>query len=212
MLIPFLMLASGVGPQLTYVTTGTSSNSDKCTIPAEAHAGDLAVLFDRSSGASIPDEVDPSGWTKVRTDTTTGAARSTVFYRVLTAGEPGQEITGMKSNTDKKAILVFRPSRTIISISVGSSNGEGTVDAPAEQTITIAAVDGTELALAHFICKSSDFLGTNFSPSPDATPVDVSGQRVQYKIYNTPSRSNLSIQESDSGSYNILQSFHLKVK
>jgi hypothetical protein len=110
------------GTSLTFVASAIQPGTGfaTITIPATAAVGDIAILFDRQNSTSST-QVTPSGWTQITTalSAVTGAnqLRITISYRILTAGQPGSQITGQGS-VARKIMVVYRPSTAITTATV----------------------------------------------------------------------------------------------
>jgi hypothetical protein len=110
------------GTSLTFVASAIQPGTGftTITIPATAAAGDIAILFDRQNSTSST-QVTPSGWTQITTALSAATGpnqlRITISYRILTAGQPGSQITGQGS-VARKIMVVYRPSTAITTATV----------------------------------------------------------------------------------------------
>ena len=151
--------------------------------------GDVGVMFDfaRDTGATIPSQVLPSGFTLIKTDTylTSSGYRGTVSRKIFDGTESGSSLTGQDgSSSDNKVLLVFRPSAPATSI--GSSTWLGELDTanPAAQLIAASGqqVPLIRLAAAGIAAGTSVFAAGTF----DATVATSSGDLlVGYAVQNS---------------------------
>lgn len=195
----------------TFVTYSTSTSST-ITIPAQAVAGDFAVLVDaayRNSSVTIPTAVTPGGWTtQVSTSiSATVSVRLMTSYRTITGGLAGTSVSGMNSDFEEKILLLFRPSSTIITTTASSWNAQGTGSDPTLQTVSASGVTTPLIVLAAAAAAPSSTVAFT-TETPSMTNVVNSAYplalRVGYTIYNT-SPSDQSIDTGDNGA-NVLQS------
>lgn len=196
---------------LTFVTSATSTSAS-VTIPVSAATGDVAFLFDYSweTDGNQVFEVVPSGWTKIDGAAVTSpeAARGTLFYRVLEAGDPGAHVSGMNNEGEDKVMLVFRPERAVSTVAAAGTNIQATKDNPASQVI--AAGSGTAyVAIAVAAAREGDPSYTTESPAFTAT-VTADAAKASYKIYNESGAAH-TVDIGDSGYTNFLASLRLEV-
>ncbi len=142
----FIDDAGGVG-SVAFQASATSTTAT-ITCPT-VQQGDVGVLFDfaRDTGATIPSQVLPSGFTLIKTDTylTSSGYRGTVSRKIFDGTESGASLTGQDgSSADKKVLLVFRPSSP--AASVGSSTWLGELDT-VNPTAQLIAASGQQVPL-----------------------------------------------------------------
>lgn len=214
---PAIGFMSGAGGLAMSFVASANSSSSTITIPGTAVAGDFAVLIDcavdNTAGGSVSG-VTPSGWTNVAFTTVSSSdtVRTMTSYRILTAGQPGTSITGMNSDYEKKFILVFRPSTSIITATASAWNSEGTTGNPSVQIVSASGVVAPLIVLA--VASGS---GTTSAPSfstesPAMTNLTAAaanlGLRIGYTLYNTDP-SDQSIDMNDVGE-NALHSGYIR--
>lgn len=192
-----------LGGSVSFVASATSLNSATVTIPASAQAGDLAVLLDASSASTTaPTTVVPDGWTPDVNSFINAATamRSIISHKVLVGGEPGTSVTGMDSSTDRKIMLVFRPSRPIASVIVSTPTAQIIDTDPASQQILMAGAAPPGIAIAHW--RSNGAVSPR-SASP-ALAAEVTSDSVQFAQYSMV-HADYTIDMDDEGGANCLQ-------
>jgi hypothetical protein len=206
----FIDDAGGVS-SVTFVNSASSTGST-ITIPADAAAGDIAVLYDLAQMSSgLPTLVTPSGWTN-RVNSTINTTRSAVATKVLVGGDPGLSITGMDGNSsDKKMIVVFRPDVPIVTVTASTFSSEVTNGDAALQTVSASGVSPPVIVLggnglANLGSASIPF--STASPAFDATVVAASNLTIGYKLYSSAPADH-SIDIDDEGFNNSLWSGYL---
>lgn len=197
-----------------------SANANNANISGPAsgvQVGDLAVLFDAAHNASatIPTLVVPSGYTQINSVTATNgvtiSSRSTISYKILTAGDitagAMNSVTGQSGGgTSYKIMSVFRNSNgPLSSVTINSVQGEGTVNAPANQTIPLNGVVLPALALAHYRTQTTPgFTGTGMTDMLGNNTVHL----AKYRLFNS-GQADQVVSMTDGGAFNSLQSFYV---
>lgn len=216
-----LSISGAGGINFTHITNGSSHDSSTVTIPATAQAGDLAVLFDGAVkygfSGDIPSTVVPSGWTSIK-NITMGtndfhAVRSIGSCRVLTAGEPGSSIVGMNSDYENKMVAIFRPDRTITTVTPSTWEGQITNGNPSSQSIAPSSETATVIVLSFACNYASTPTFSTASPAFDAeASLSDNNIRFGYAIYDagTPPQ-NHTVDIGDAGAANILMSGYLTI-
>lgn len=112
---------------ISFVASDGTTGSQSVVIPATAQVGDVAFII---GGAVSPTSSAPSGWTLV-SQTVGGLFTIRVFYKILTAGDPGSSviINGSSNISSYGAtnVLVFRANKTPTSVLISSLNADGEV-------------------------------------------------------------------------------------
>lgn len=194
------------GLEISYFGAAQSSASN-VTWPASIQAGDAAFLFDANRGGSLPAEVIPTGFTKITGDNGT-FSRGTVSYKLCVGTETGS-LTGQNGSIQNaKILIVFRGSRQINTITIGSANAEVASGNPASQSVTASGQVAPLIVLGQACYDSGTVTFSTASPAFDST-FGTGVQLVGYKIYNT-APANHSIDQNDGGSFNFLTSFYAR--
>lgn len=200
----------GAGAFTLTFNSSATANAATITIPAGALAGDLAVLFDCAYSTS-PGAVTPAGWTNVANATVTSVTRGMTHYKVLLAGDPGSSVTGMDETTVDKVMLVFRPSRAIVSVVASTWNADATTLNPASQTVLAVGVATPLVVIGGAGAASSTAAFVTASPAFDATVTTADSDAIMgYKVYNSAPADH-TIDMDDLGSGNNLHSGYLRV-
>lgn len=209
-----MMWSGSAALTFSLAASGTSS-TNTVLIPSAAEAGDVAVVFDGAfnTGPGSITSVTPAGWsTAINAYSEYGGvdvARLKVNYKKLVAGDLGTS-PSFSNDTDRKVILIFRPSKTVNSIVNGSWNSELTTGNPVAQTVTVSGVTTPLIVFAFGSVNTTS--GPAFADTPAMNEVVCAGTswsvNVGYLIYNT-SPSNQSIDIADGGT-NGLVSGHLR--
>jgi hypothetical protein len=208
----FVYIDGGVTPlTFSFVDSAINTNVAAITIPVTAQADDLAVLCQQASTqATTP--VTPSGFTNIANvnGTTAPTLRHMVDYKVLSAGDiSGGSITGMDGSADWKTLLIFRPNRAIVSLSVVSLTAicSDTGD-PGAQTITPTAAGiliGYTGATATGTAPSGTLVTNGTLVGNPGTAV----QRTYYEIQNS-SPASRTLDMPDNGNSNACVTFALQ--
>jgi hypothetical protein len=202
--------AGGTGLTLAFQASAVS-NAATITVPASVVDDDFGVLFDMAIGASTPSAVTPTNWTNRHSSGGSVGGqpfRRMVSTKILTTAEASGSITGMNDTAEDKVMLVFRPSRAIVTQNFSTFNGETTAGSPSLQTVSAAGNASPLLVLASAgITTGGTAAFSTASPAFTAT-VDTGDAdlRVGYIIYNS-SPVNHSIDMDDLGVVNQLISF-----
>jgi len=205
----------GGGISLTYVDAATSTSSS-LTAPGGIASGDLAIYMDLAwiADGSIPTAVTPSGFTNVLNKgvalgggSSAPEIRCMVSYKILSGSET--TITGMNDANENKAMLVYRPSRAITTVTplAGASWGQEIVRGnPSSQSKTLASLDVPLVYLG--ISYGFDSVGafTTASPAFDAT--HSVGQSVfGRKLYNTAPQNHTIDSGYDGGGAGLFSGY-----
>ena len=172
---------------LTFVNSAVS-NAATITIPADAAAGDLAVLFDYSThgGATITD-VTPTNWSSDPSmmGTQTGG-RIRVSYKILVGGDPGSSVTGLNDTNYNKVMFIFRGDVAITSVTIGSWHATVTGTDPVSQSVTASGQATPLVVLGGTGSEGNTAAFTTASPAFDATVATADNNLLGgYKIYNS---------------------------
>jgi hypothetical protein len=209
---PFVFGVAGL--TLTQVLSATST-ANTITWPATLAAGDLAVMVDSGDSTSNgvpPTTVVPSGFTSIVNTANATSHRQICSYKILTGSESGS-LTGMDGvDNDRKAMVIFRGSSPIASVTVGSALGQQTTGNPTAQ---VPAASGGTPPLIVFGAYSAANGGTpvdprSFTPAKDGEVSPNTSCYLAWKIYNS-APADVTIDMDDEGAMNILQSFYLQV-
>jgi len=205
-----------LGGQLTLAFVDSAeSSASTITVPAAALQGDIAYLCDRGlNGAGLPSTAIPSGFASI-INTTAGTVRRQISsVGVLGAAPGGTSLTGMNADSsNRKMILVFRPSRALASpfpVLLSTWLGEGTDGDPASQAVSAAGVTSPLIVIGAYGTGGGTAAFNTATPAFDATFAHTSGALiVGYKIYNMGPYDH-AIDAADTGTGNILQSGYLR--
>ena len=207
---PFILAGAAAVTELTFIASATSDDSATVTVPASAAVGDLAVLFDYGTETPLPTKVVPAGYTEA-TDVTGVQTRLTVSYKVLESGDPGNDITGMDTFPNNKAIVVVRRASGISTITPSTWNGEIANGDPALQTVSAS---GGTAPLVVFGCDVAGGGTVSFSTASPAFDDEILNPGddiiVGYKLYDS-SPADHDIDADDNGNRNALVSGWLEV-
>lgn len=196
---------------LTQVLSATSM-ADTIAWPGSLAAGDLAVMLDQANSASNgvpPTTVVPSGFTSIVNTASAFSHRQICSYKILTGSESGS-LTGMDGvDSDSKAMLIFRGSAPITSVTVGGVTGQQTTGNPTAQVP--AASGGTPPLIVIGAYGSDGSINPrNFTPAKDGEITPNVACYLAWKIYNS-APADVTIDMDDEGTINLLQSFYLSV-
>lgn len=205
----------------SFVDSSYSTVSTTITMPSSLLANDLAVMFDTqaNSNTTVPTAVTPSGWTNISnnvTNSTTNGIRICVSYKLLDGTESGTSITGMTAGSlrGEKKIAVFRPNNPIASVSLSTINGQATLSAPTNQTLTMSGSTGPYIGFAWYFSTGS--ITTRGSTVTETREIGTTGTtpRGFLKTFeatdSTISFSNSTISMADYGA-NAMLSFRMDI-
>jgi len=170
--------------------------------------GDVAVIsnFAHSTVSGTPTTVTPDGFTNyfiAASAATPGGIARGVCYKVLDGTE--NTVTGMDSDIENWAVVVFRPNIPILTAVQGmSAAGASTTGNPSPSTITIgAAASLPALAVG---CVASD--GAIDPRTVDPAMTELSGSTSHYffyKVYNPGEVPvNHTVDIDDEGTRNMI--------
>jgi hypothetical protein len=208
------VLSQGVGFEMSFVTSAVVTSGATIAIPATARLHDLAVLFDgaRNGASVIPTKVIPTNWTEVADVSGSGATvsrgRLNISYKVLEASEPGSNITGMDDTAELKIMLIFRPTRPIVSVTPSTATGQVTDVNPTQQSISMAAAATPVIGLAHYFAANAIDPRTATPEMNEVTNGTVSF--AKYIVYNSAPADHV-IDMDDEGTMNCLQGVYLMI-
>lgn len=186
---------------LTYQTFA-SSLTNTIAIPATATTGDFVVLCDYSNTTT---DITPAGFTTINNATTTGI-RTNISYKKLVAGDAGATLTGLNA-TSRKVLIVFRPNRTITTITPTVTGSQATTAAPTGQTITGQA--GPMIAFATYASTGAvSGRGWVGGTPTEVSSVSTSVIYTKFLITNSGTPASAAISMFDGGT-NTLQSFRV---
>lgn len=171
----------------------SGSGTFNMIVPATAAAGDFAIWHQAGIGYSAvpPATTISANWTEIGTagGTTNAFMRSRMHYRVLTAGDPGASYANQRGNLLGGAgyhILVFRPSRTIASVTGVRQNVQVTAGDPAQQTITISSLTAPGLAFGvAFAANNNAITATSSAGLTEPSALSASAWVTRYGFFNT---------------------------
>lgn len=198
-----------------YLVTTAYSNAATVTIPSEAAAGDIAVLYDSTmnNAGPAPTTVIPSGWTSVN-DSAATFVRVISSYKLLVGGDPGSTITGMTGTFfEGKSLLIFRKTVVATAVSAFSAAGQVTSGNPTAQVVTSSGGVVPIIVVATYSVGA--FSGTlttpTFTPDPTGVFSPVNRVRVAYKVFeSSPLDVTADLGDTNIGD-NALQSYYLQI-
>jgi hypothetical protein len=199
--------------RITFVGS-TAANSPTVSFPAGTAAGDIAILSNNggiSFGSPTPVPPAPTGWTQVHGVGGVQFITSSHSYKLLNSSDvSGGSITIGTSypTTNRKLLLVFRPSSPVLTLTVVSPNAQATTGVPTNQTLSISTATSPVIS---FVTYYSSQAVTLRGSSVTMNEILGSGtvHYVKYLINNS-SPANIVLSMNDTGS-NILMSFGLVV-
>lgn len=198
----------GLAPlTLSYVNSGIIASAT-LTIPSGWAAGDLAILMEYLGSDSAVTLGAPAGWTDIDSVTTLSNYAGRFAYRVLQTGDTNV-VTGSTALEKATAMFIYRPNRSIRTITASSKNEEATVGNPASQSVAASGLAVPVLVLG--LAGANGGGSWNFataSPAFDITPdVDPGNtyMRTGIKLY-TASPADHTIDMADQGTGNVLMS------
>lgn len=185
--------------ELSFVTSA-SATTGALQIPATVVAGDLLVYFELKASLSIR-----NGWA-VCAPGTNGISG----YRIAQPGDAGSTSL-LPADGSRVAIglMVFRATRPILSVYVGSVNFQDTSGNPSPQTVTASNATNPVVVIAHYAASAAVDPRT-FTPAADGEILGGSNRNyAKYKIYNSGPQ-NVTVDMDDEG-VNYLGSFYLEI-
>lgn len=217
---PLLIRSSAlVFPTWTFVDD-INANNVNISGGAGIAAGDVAFLLDGPSSSAAITKVIPSGWTEEMDQAldlgfanASRHTRTTISSKILVSGDLTagalNAITGANGDqTDRKIVLIFRPSSPITTLTVLDKTQEclGNNGNVAQQTISMAAETVPVVAVANF--------RTSVAVNETATGMTgVSGSATThaaaYRIFNS-SQADQNVDLASDVGWSHLQSFYFK--
>lgn len=191
-------------------TGSAGATTTAVTAPASIVAGDLMVFTNAASSGAAPTTVIPSGFTQVREDTVS-ATKMVASYKIANGTEGGVSQAGMAATVSWQACLyVFRGDIAITGVVVGSSAGQATAGDPTLTTLTASGGTPPLVGLGAFrgSTPAARTFTANDGSIANAAP-NANVHSLFYKIYNT-SPANISVDMTDEGLTNLMQSWYLQ--
>lgn len=192
---------------LTYVNSNIIASAT-LTLPTGWAAGDLAILMEYLGSDSAVTLGSPAGWTDIDSITSLPSYAGRFGYRVLEAGDTNI-VTGSTSLEKATALFVFRPNRSIRTITASSKNKEATGGNPASQSVSASGLLAPVLVLG--LAGANGGGGWNFATASPAfdTVLEVDPgntyMRAAIKHY-AASPGDHTIDMADQGAGNVLMS------
>lgn len=198
-------------PDLVFLTSSFIASSTTITVPTDAAAGDVAILFNACISASTPTDVIPSGWTGIGTNNNaTGRIRSS--YKVLVSGDIGATVTGMTATTQNLLMVIFRSQTGTISslsavqsLSQPSGSWSTTSVSP---TITTSGATLPSLALGFWYGTS---VATTASAMTFVTGISNANILSAYRILNRETTATDTTTSTTSTTFLGYQTFYFNV-
>lgn len=210
---PMMGRTAGGGSPLTFTFRASAvSNAATITIPGGVQDNDFGILIDIADNVgTTPTAVTPTNWTNRYNQADSGLfSRTMVSSKVLTAAEASSSITGMDDSTEDKVMLVFTPSRAIVTATFSSLTYQGTASNPTAQTVSALGQPSPLIVIGGSDISGGTAAFTTASPAFDATVATADADLiVGYKMYDS-SPQNHTIDMGDLGSHNILLSFFMR--
>jgi hypothetical protein len=205
--------AAAVVNSLSYLTSAQSALTT-ITIPATAQIGDLAVFIDAANTGFIgaPSLVTPSGW-NLLFNLTLSTWRFAGHWKILTAGEPGANITGMAGGitAEEKIMHVFRPVTPLTLVTPSTWNSEATTGDPAAQNVVASAGTPALVVIGAWFAQTANVDPRSSTPALDQETSQTGAVNdniwLGSKVYNS-SPVDHSIDMDDEGT-NALASGYL---
>ncbi|RJG46639.1 hypothetical protein [Mesorhizobium sp. DCY119] len=189
------------------------SNAATITIPADSQAGDLAVMYDfavSGNPGNAPPTTTPSGWTLI-TSNNSGDLRGSIFYKILTGGDPGANVTGMNGgDINRKVMRVLRGRLPVSAVTTGGWDQNITVTANSPGNINVPASGGsTPLVILGFGASRGTVSTFSSSPAFDSSNA-ASATRTGYKSYKGTA-SNHTVSMTQAGDRNGLAAGYFQI-
>lgn len=209
-----LLAARGGANAITSLSQFATAQSSGTTVawPASVQNGDLAVLFDFSTGGSTPTKVVPSNFTEIVLFGTPSSSVSRVVasLRICDGTETGN-ITGMASGGIGvgKNLHILRADVPIVSATAAGGQIETTGGNPASQTL----LSGAGIApLVNFAARGG--AGNTFSVESPALVAKLTNSLINmvsgYRDYISAPVDN-TFDATDAGSINWLASVYIEI-
>jgi hypothetical protein len=216
-------IASKVQVQLTHIATTTGSSSGSTggvTHPASGiEPGDLLVYVAgsaRTSSADPPEMDTPSGYTQIRFGTATPGGNTGYAalsaYKIAVGNEDGTSVQiseGSDAQRERGAILQFRPSSPIGSVTIVEEQLEITTNNPAAQALGGTGIPAS-VVVGFYMSQGNAITSRSMSPTEDGeAEMGSNGDYVMRKVFNPPDTAVETTCDMDDHGNNILHSFML---
>ena len=138
------------GAQITFTFVGSSGvYASSITVPTGTQTGDLLVLFDRPIASSV---TLPTGFTSIGSVSSSSSYTLGYGYRIAQVGD-----ASFTSASSRKILMVFRPSKTINSVSVSGLTSDGSNASPKSLSAsTTGASSVSFLSVTHSTGTTAD--------------------------------------------------------
>lgn len=208
-----------------YFISTTISTTNTITIPNFTVANDIAFLFDSASNASttIPTSVTPSGWTSILSSSvsSTSSGRTNVSYKQLVAGDANTSITGMNGGTNRKILIIVRPTQPTLStnsltFTLSTPGSQATTGAnPSNQTISMSTLNTSKdqviLYFANYHTDSGITITRGLTGAAYDEHTSGSGHFMRFgdfRASETPTNATVSM-SATGPAFQILTSFYM---
>lgn len=206
---------SSMYPQISFVQydfANPTTNVNTFTLPSAYRAGDFVFLytFATNNNSVFPPDTAISGWTRIQYLTnaafTTFFSSIIIYYKVLTAQDPGSTVTFVAGNHARGwSTYCYRAQRPFRKASVFEVSGQFTNGDPAPQATTLLTTRNKPvIAIGAATVDAATVSVTTNLTSGDRRP-DTAAAFYADTIfnYNVP-LTNVNIDMTDAGNYNML--------
>lgn len=137
----FLVMASSPDAPLTFSLVGTTGNANAAGIDIGGSlsiaSGDICFWcgWQWDGGSAAVNDALPTGWTSVTAKYLSGNYCIDLGYKILSGSEGLTPQRGSANLAMRQAIIVYRPSRTLISVTPADQYSQLTAANPASNTI-----------------------------------------------------------------------------
>jgi hypothetical protein len=210
-----LRRAAGADVTVVFVASDESSGST-VPLPAGVLEGDFLVMVDvagRVGGSSVT-AVTPAGWTNQVNLASSAYShqRMMVHTKIAGAAEAGP-YTGMNDTGERKAVLAFRRSASITTVTPSAITFQESVSGSFSQSVNYSSVKGTSVTIGLRACYHGDSLiswsGSGWTAGGQ---VAVNGDlHVQYSPNDAEGNTGLVGIIADTGSINQILLINFKL-
>jgi hypothetical protein len=206
---PFLVIPPPEVLELTQVLSAASATAS-ITQPVGIQAGDLIIFANLATNSPPPAATVPSGYTQLLT-ISNSASRVVLSYKIADGTEGGNNVTGMTTPGGVRGgIVVYRPNRSIVSVSGSDPALEITSGNPVSQTVNASVAIPPVIIIGLYWALSGAIDPRTMSPAKDGEVNAGTTFYLAWKLYAS-SPQDTSVDMDDEGFSNIVFSAYVEV-
>ena len=193
-------------PSISVSFVASATGTSTITVPPATQAGDVIFIYNTSESTSGLSYVVPAGYTSILQSGDGTNYRAVWSYKIAKESDAGSSVSLMEINSVSR-LVVFRPSKAGVSVSISTVNSFVGLTKPTNQTVNASAASAPLVVLSGNRTENTTTAPLTLSPAADSIiPSSTEPKAIAYKIYNN-SPQDVAVSQNDGGNGNILTSF-----